>query len=169
MELDRVQRLILSNQYMILETLRPEDADWYAQARQALDDGYELEYGILSQYIAEDQLSTEECVEVHDILNMFSCLHAAYRDIDDKSGIDDAALRFSGFDGNAESKQLAYLRYTCEVKGYRRSFIDALDDLNSHWPMLEEYRNMLREWNRSDDPSDLTREDIRRIMEARQQ
>ena len=100
---------------------------------------------------------------------MFACLQAAFRDLDDKSGIDEAGLRFSGFDGNTAGKQLGYVRYNQEVKGYHWSFVDEMDDLNSHCPMLDGYRSMLREWKRSDDRNELTKEDIRRITQARRE
>ncbi|MFA0674070.1 YfbU family protein, partial [Vibrio sp. 10N.222.51.A6] len=41
MKLDKKERLALVNQFLILEKLYPEEADYYAQHRQAISEGYE--------------------------------------------------------------------------------------------------------------------------------
>ena len=78
MKFSRKERIILCNQYLILEKLYPEDAEDYAQTRKALEHGYALHYSDLAENIYEDELSEQECQEVLDILNMYSFVTSAY-------------------------------------------------------------------------------------------
>ena len=48
MKLDIKERLALSYQLKILEKLYPEDQEYYANHRKAIEDGYELHYRCLS-------------------------------------------------------------------------------------------------------------------------
>lgn len=164
MKLTRVERWILSNQYRILEALDTDEADSYAEVRQALEEGYEAEYEDFAQHISEHEMSEEECREVTDILSMFSTLHYAYEDLEDKSGIEEWRVRFAGFDGNNETRQMAYARYFCESGGGRYTELDRGDGFNSHCPVIDRYRSMLEEWRKSPNPNKLTKVDIVRIV-----
>ena len=70
------QRLILINQYKILEKLCPEDAEVYSQYREILEGGYTLNYNDLLQMISDD-ISEEQLREVLDILDMYRWLYFA--------------------------------------------------------------------------------------------
>ena len=168
MKLSRVERWILSNQYRILEALHPDDADYYANAREAIENGYELHYRSISQYIYDDVMTDEECEEVIDILSMFRALRRTYEALPDKSGIAEQRVTFVGFDGNdkVEGRYLSYARYFCNQEGGRFTEIGRGDDFNSHWPALETYRRMLQAWNVSPDKYNLSQEDIIRITSA---
>ncbi|WP_019677381.1 YfbU family protein [Arsukibacterium perlucidum] len=58
--MDKLKRYELINQLLILEKLYPEEADYYAKNRKALENGYELHYSWLTENIS-DGLSEEEC------------------------------------------------------------------------------------------------------------
>lgn len=166
MEFSRKERIILCNQYLILEKLYPEDAEGYAQTRKALECGYVLHYSDLAQNIYEDELSEQECQEVLDILSMYSFLTFAYKNLKDTEGIDEHCIKFDGFDGNNETIRMGYVRYFIKDLG-RFQELDSSGDFNSHAPRIHRYQKMLREWQLSSDKFKLTKDDIIRITSAR--
>jgi len=165
MELSKQERLILSYQYKILENLYPDEAGTYAQHRKIVEDGYTLNYDEISTHIY-DELSDEECREVLDILDMHHALQASYQALENKEGI---TIRFAGFDGNNETKQMAYTRfYLDELHRFAElTEIAQSPDFNSHRPTLQLYRLMLDQWNQCTDKNNLTREEIERILNVR--
>lgn len=167
-KLTRTERWMLSNQYKILAALYPDDADYFEKAREAIDCGYELHYDWITDYIYDDRdiMTPEESHEVIDILAAFSAIKWSYEALADKSGIDENHIKFRGFSGNDETKQMAYARYFCSTDGGRFTDLDRGDDFNSHFPMLDVYRRVLREWNKSVDKNNLSKEDLIRITSA---
>lgn len=167
MKLSRPERWILVNQYRILEALYPNDAESHAKCREALECGYELHYDLMTTHIfsGEAAMSEDECQEVIDILYMFTVLKRRYEVLEDTSGINEWHIEFKGFDGNNETKQMAYARFLCT--GSDRHF-DELGggDFNSHAPLLQAYRCMATQWRDSADRYSPTREEIIRIIIA---
>lgn len=164
MTLTRMDRLNLSFLLKILEKLYPEEADYYATHRKALEEGYALHYDWLFDNI-HDELSAEDCKEVLDILDMYRAITFSIEKIEDKTDMKSSLLKFSGFDGNTETKQMAYTRYfVYDLDRYKElTYGKDYCDFNSHCPMLDMYRPMLAEWNRSKSKYDLSKEDIIRI------
>jgi len=165
MELSKQERLILSHQYKILENLYPEEAKIYAQHRKIVEDGYALNYEEICTHIY-DELSDGECGEVLDILAMHRDLYHSAQALTDEPKI---AISFHGFDGNNETKQMAYTRfYIDELQMYTElTKIAQSPDYNSHYPILGRYRLMLDEWRDCKDKNNLSREDINRILDVR--
>jgi uncharacterized protein len=164
MELTLKERLLLANQYLILEKLYPNEADRYAQFRKALQNGYVQAYGELTQWFSEDELSTEECRKVMDILDMYRVMRAAHARLSDRAAITEHDVTFPGFDGNNESKHFSYAKYLIEDCGRWEEFKGC--DLNTHSEMMPVYDRMLAAWNQSKDQVELTREDVLRILNA---
>ncbi|MEK7525880.1 MAG: YfbU family protein [Patescibacteria group bacterium] len=171
MKLTKTERWILSNQYRILEALYPHEAASFAEKREALESGYELEYSQMSQHIYDDEdtLSGTECREVIEILSMFRSLNDAYSNLKDKKGVDKMDIQFVGFDGNSpiEVKYLSYARFFCESGGGRFSELRRGNLFNSHHSTLDIYRRMLDEWEKSSKKYELSKEDVLRISKAR--
>jgi uncharacterized protein len=167
MKLSRTERWILSNQYQILALLDRENAEAHNHTREILDCGYELMYEWQIEQVYDDPhiMSTEECREVLEILKMFSSLKSAYEALEDKSAIQDTLLRFSGFSGNDETKQMAFARFFCQS---RNAFaeLDRGDDFNSHFPSLGTYRRQLEEFRKCRDQLNPSRDELVRIAEA---
>ncbi len=164
MNLSIKDRLVLKNQYRILEALNPDEKEFYERASKILEFGFELEYDMLTRNIDSDVVTIQECEEVIDILDMFDALRICYARLEDNSGIDEYQVRFLGFDGNHEAKQLLYARYL--KKDGRFADLENIDS-NSHLRVLPIYRRMLAEWNRSDNKYELSKDDIMRITNAR--
>jgi len=158
MQLTEVQRLILFNQFKILEKLDPENAEEYSQNREILDEGYVREYSRLRLH---QELGALECQEVWDTLKMYAYLQRSYESVEDKTGLGKLAISFPGFSSNHETDQWAYARFIKQHGSWERV---GRDDLDSGAPMLKQYKEMLTRWKASTDPLSLTKEDISRIV-----
>jgi len=80
----------------------------------------------------------------------------------DKTGIDATELSFEGFDGNNEGRHYAYTLFVINDQG--RWAESKKPDLNSHMPMLDRYRSMLKRWRQSADKHQLSKDDVVRII-----
>lgn len=168
MKLSPAERWILSNQFLILEKLDPDNAEDYATMREAIERGYEWDYDTYSPHIYKgtDVTTAEESAEVVEILAMFDSLKQSYNALSDRSAIDEGRIQFHGFDGNTEGKQMAYSRYFCSRGGGAFTDLERGDNFNSHFPTLDRYRRMLAEWKKSPDQLKLSKSDIDRIISA---
>lgn len=168
-KLSKVERLLLSNQYRILEKLYPEDSDYYEVNRKAIEEGFELHYEDCFSLLSNDTLSEDDCSEVIDILQMYRSL--TFSNEEGKYGLDEK-IKFYGFDLNDEyeGKRVIYARY----------FINDLDrfselkygnnyaECNSHYPRMSKYRRMLNVWKSLNKRYDiLTKEEILKIIDVR--
>lgn len=169
MKLSKLDRLIMSNQYRILEKLIPEEAEYYERNRKAIEEGYTLHYEQLTEFLY-DELAEEQCKEVLDILDMYRALTFSFQRLEDKTGIKEYYIKFPGFDGNdeLESKMMGYTRYFInDLNRFDELRDDSrFPDYNSHCKMLGIYRRMLEEWKRSGNKHDLSKEEIIKIINA---
>lgn len=141
------QRLILVNQYKILEKLYPEDAEMYAQYQEILNNGYTLHYGDLTDYMSEP-MKLEEQEFVLNILDLYSTMNlAVYRSKNEK--YKGKTIYFPGFDGNHESKYIGYARFFIfrlnRFEDLKKE--DTYESYNSHGSTLNTYQKMLDYWN----------------------
>lgn len=166
MQLSRTERWILSNQYRILELLDQENAESHRNAREALDDGFEMYYGWLCEHVldGEEVVTEEESKYVIDVLDMFNAMQQAYDDLADRSGIDTVFLTFPGFSANYEGKFLRFARYFCRERNAYESLRKSGDGLDSHMPTDDFYPRMLKAWKQSANTHDLSKADLIRIM-----
>jgi uncharacterized protein len=162
-KLSRKDRWFLSNQFRILSALYPNEAKNYEEYCKIVENGYELHYDWITEYIYDvpDIVTREESLEMLDILDMFRALNYSYKKLDDKTGIDNNAIKFRGFDGNYETKYMAYVRFMIEDE---EKFQESRGEYNSHIPMLNRYRKMLDHWRYSTERFDLTKEEILKII-----
>lgn len=143
MNLDIKERLFLSFQLKILEKLYPEEKEYYANHRKAIEDGYELHYSWITEHLSEG-LTSEKCKLVLDILDMYSVIFRSFKGLENPTKLTKKDIIFQGFDGNKETMFMAYTKYFIEdldrfeeirktTKGY----------YNSHFPMIPKYEKML--------------------------
>ena len=168
MHFSLTERLILANQYRIMELIDPESSDHYGRIQDALRSGYELEYAnLVSGFLqGADAMTAEECREVFDILDTFRVLGRAYDALEDKSDIDEGDIRFAGFDGNHE-KQYGYSHYLREQGKWDELMPHGA--INSHHATMHRYRPMAEAWKQTSRDrryGELTRDDIERIVAA---
>jgi uncharacterized protein YfbU (UPF0304 family) len=164
MQLSRIERWLLSNQFAILAALYPDEAKEYERMKEAVDSGYEFEFERMAQHVYAEGLPEDACKEVLEILSMFDYLKQGYERLSDKSGIDAHDITFIGFDGNNEVSYMGYAEFFC---GQGRFGSLNIQDFNSHCPTIEMYRRMLQAHRESVDKYRLTKDDIVRITTAR--
>jgi uncharacterized protein len=147
-EFSEKDRLFLINQYKILARLSDDDDDvaYFEHCVTILENGYESHYDELG--VIESPMSAEESDEVRNILAMFEVLHDSYEKLDDKSGIEEWTVRFGGFDGNNEGRQLGYVRFLANQGDNYFPDVLTLKDYNSHCPSIDRYRKMLEHLRR---------------------
>lgn len=168
--LTTTERWLLHNQFEILKQLNPDHPDYhenyFENAIEILAQGYEWYYDDFAHHIYTRIFPYSNALEVVNILDMFRALKYSYEELNDPSGIDQSAIEFSGFGGNDETVEMQFTRFMMESMD---SFADLKPEygLNSHVPMLDSYRRMLKVWNVSQDKYNLKREDIIRIATAR--
>ena len=162
--LSKPERLMLANQYLILEKLAGKDkseGEFYAARRRALEAGYTFEYGAAFQHL-DPEMPPEDCEFVYDVLDMYRAFANANRELKKTERLRARDLQFQGFDGNNESRFYCYAQYVMKDLGkYAES-----KPVNSHAPRAHVYRAMLERWQQSADKQQLTRADIDRILGA---
>ncbi len=136
--------------FKILKNQGDEDYD-YDNMIKALQYGYVLHYEDVFSCLYDEELSKEDCKEVLDILEMYRGIIYSYHKLKngvEKGTLTDDDVRFKGFDGNIEMKQMSYATYFI-VDLNRYNEIQELSNnyYNSHFPMLPTYRTMLEIWN----------------------
>lgn len=157
MELSKKDRLILVNQYRILQKLSTEGyeiAD-YETKITALLNGFTLHYEDLFVEFSENELSKEESRYVLDVLELYRGIVFSYIRLCGENAVSkltDDDVAFPGFDGNDETKYLAYARYFIEdlgrydeLKQYRAAW-----DYDSHMNTTYRYEAMLKEFQKID-------------------
>jgi uncharacterized protein YfbU (UPF0304 family) len=163
------ERLFLVLQLRILQAVCPEEKDILDRRIVMLQSGYELDYPDLIS-LFDNGLSRRACIEVIDILEMHSELFWSLQKLKSKSGIKESDIWFRGFDGNNELRQKNYTEYFLFTLGRYQSLHTQVkkNDCDSHWPMLDTYRNMLRIFNSRKHPSSpLSAEDMKAILAAK--
>jgi uncharacterized protein len=108
--LSKVERLMLANQLRILERLDSENADEYRKNLDIILHGYTIQYEDVLSGIY-DEMSVEECRYVYDVLDLYRVLIRSYDELKDKEGLTSDDVKFRGFDGNNESKRLAFAEH----------------------------------------------------------
>ena len=163
MQLTKVERLLLANQYLILSKLDPQDES-HTRMVKALEHGYEAAIQEALSKRIFDGLPEEECHVVQDALELYGTIQRSYDALEDKAGIEEHRVEFSGFDGNHETAHMAYAKYLLEKEGRYPYLRLARGWANSHTEMLGRYRRQIAVWKSMDEKRELTREDIASIL-----
>lgn len=156
-----VERLILMNQYRILEKLYPED-DECAGFIKALRSGFTEFYPEL-----EEEVPTEICEEVVAVLTMYRAIERAVESLPAEDPLRrNYNARFEGFYANDAEAHFSYAQYLINRRGYWDEFKGR--DLNGLRD-VEKYRAMLAVWDSIEDAAKykLSRDDLERILNAR--
>jgi uncharacterized protein YfbU (UPF0304 family) len=143
MKLSRVERIILVNQFTILNKLSPGS---YDAELQALYGNFELELDSMFQGISDKSVSMEICRDVRAILAMYSYLRASYDKLPDNSEIGKLDVTFPGFDQDTEEDQWCLANY---LFGLNQQYTNVKPaHLNSAVPYLPRYRRMLERYEK---------------------
>lgn len=167
MTLSKFEKVILMNQYDILEKLS-KDKDtkkWYSEKREVIKKGYPLELDSIFDSMEEPK-SENDCREVRDILSMFNDIQYSYTNLKGNINITKDEITFKGFDINFEEVQYGYAVFRLEKDD---KFVPIKHpDLNSHESMLNRYRKMHSIWKNipNREPGNLDENQIRQILSA---
>lgn len=164
-KLSDVERLLLANQYRILEQLLPEEG--YEHAREIVVNGYEGDYHSLFNELMSP-VPEDVCEEVIQVFELHRRLHLSYRDMPeaDRDGIDPNSIRFRGFDGNHEGRHMDYAQFRLGETGMWDELHSRDGFYNSHSPMLPRYRAMMAAVKRMAPGSlrDLTTHELKEVL-----
>jgi uncharacterized protein YfbU (UPF0304 family) len=124
------ERLSLVLQLRTLAAVEDEDNKKHLNAHiEALTSGYEFHYSELTNEFSNG-FSRRACLEVLDILEMYSELLWGYEELPEKEELKREDIAFPGFDGNYETRQMSYAQYflfdltEAKVKGLWIVFIN---------------------------------------------
>ena len=163
MEFTKKERVLLINQYRILASLNKDDEEHYSELIAILENGYEIFYSMVDEWISDD-MPEEEGRFVLDILDF-------YRIVEDISRLIEHAFSiFRGFDGNNESEYMSFARFLINQQGKfseQQDYLRKNDNLNSHMPLVQTYKAMLRKWEEMDKRMSLSVDEAISILDAR--
>ncbi|WP_348700310.1 YfbU family protein [Duganella fentianensis] len=162
-KLTDAERLILANQYQILERLEGDES--YGRLAKNLRDGHEFLYREVLSWISPemDKATTRF---VLDALSLYQTLHSSWLRLGSPAEIKESDVQWPGFDGNNEG---ALYGFTSALAADRR-YVEQLGEhgVNSHSEMESTYRKMIGKWKELGEPrSPLTIEQISEIIAAR--
>lgn len=149
-KLTRKDRAMFIYLFKILKNQGDDDYD-YDNMIKALQNGFQNHYSDVFECLYDEELSAEECREVLEILEMYRGITYSYnalKEVGQQGKLTDKDIRFKGFDGNNETKQMSYACYfIIDLDRYEEIENLANGYYNSHYPMLSKYRQMLSMWN----------------------
>lgn len=166
MQFTKKERLNLINQYKILSKLYPEDLEHYDELREILEDGYEIFYSQVSEWVSQD-MPKKEGKFVLDVLDLYRAIEDYKRISKDQKVIDNYYSYFRGFDGNNEGKHMQFARFLIHKQNKfseQKDYLRKNDNLNSHTPMISTYEKMLSKWIDKGRPWNLNAQDIDDIL-----
>jgi uncharacterized protein len=162
------RRLVLANQYAILSHLDRDNADYWDNAVRKAVEGWpvdDLPYVDQVRSYLRNALTREDQHFVLDALNVFELIQDGL-----KRGFEPASTnaitKFPGFDGNKETKLLAYARYAVQEEKRFESIELMSHDFNSHAPMAEMYQRMIRVWEQQGRPIQINRDLFQNLIDA---
>lgn len=165
MKLSVKERLQLSFQLRILEKLYPDEQEYYANHRKAIEDGYQLHYDWITENLSEG-LTKDECKFVLEVLSMYSSLYFHVSNLKD-SDLTIELVKFPGFDGNNETMFMAYTKYFIEDLDRFREIKESTSGYyNSHMRMIPSYKKMLLKWKefKIGNTYELTEKNIKELL-----
>ncbi len=166
MEFTRKERLSLINQYKILSKLYPDDSEHYEELREILEDGYEVFYSQVDEWISQD-MPKDEGKFVLEILDLYRSIEDYKRISKDEAISEHHYSYFMGFDGNNEGQYMQFARFLINKQdkfSEQKDYLRKNDNLNSHMPMVNTYKKMLAKWGLLGKPWTLNNEHIMQIL-----
>ncbi|EKO3616801.1 YfbU family protein [Vibrio metschnikovii] len=166
MEMTNAQRLILSNQYVLMSQLDPANAEQYKRLQTIIERGYELQMTELNKEFGA--ISEAQCREVIDVMEMYHAMQESYKMLDSKlsSDVDARRLNFLGYDSASEAQLVNYVRFLINTDGLYPQFERGEHHFNSQVAMGEKYRRMLTTWRNCPRQYHLSANELNKIINA---
>ena len=169
--LTKLERYFLSNQLRILEALYPDEANSLSVRRESIENGYEMLYTWDMDFIydGDDKMTRAECSEVWNTMDMFDAISRAVTSHGVEAVENNHFAKFRGYDGNNESKFMAFAAFTVE-RLQRFTYLPGAEqgNWNSHIPTRDTYKRMFEEWQKIPEQHrfDLTKEQLNTVVNA---
>ncbi|MCR5554274.1 MAG: YfbU family protein [Bacteroidales bacterium] len=160
--LSLTERLILQNQYLILEKLYPNEG--YAMKRKIVENGYKSHYYELFLSLTDKEMQEKDCKFVLDVLDMYKAIINSNNKLGENSL---EGIYFHGFDGNNESDLLGYAEFfVFDLDRYRSIQEISGRSFNSNSEMRQKYEKMLDKWDsfKENNNSPLTKEQLEELL-----
>jgi uncharacterized protein YfbU (UPF0304 family) len=145
--LSKFERLSLINQFTILSQLRPDNEAEYANNIEALVGGYQEAYEIIAEYLSET-VDFQISDEVLEILTFYRAVTFSLYKLNKSHNEIDEKFKFTGFDGNEESKHYSFSNYFIFTLNRFEELRNGEEfSLNSHgFPSLDTYKTYIKKW-----------------------
>lgn len=163
-KLSDVERLMLSNQYQILDLLKPGQG--YGEISEQLRNGHERLYSQIFDSF-EPIFPRKDASHVYDVLDMYRALGNSRFQLPetDQADFAESDMVFPGYDGNNESDHLSFSHALAVNGKWQESFPDGVG-INSHSQQIEVYERMLAVWRGMDKSFNLTKDQMKEILAA---
>ena len=169
MELSKMARVFLINQYEILKRLDGENSSYYAELIEILKHGYEIFYNEIDRWVSDD-MPLEKCKFVLDLLDIYAYAEGYKASHPDDKDVNYHQLSyFHGFDGNTEAEYLSFTRFLIHKQGKypeQLKYKQKTDDFNSHVSVLDRYNKMVEKWKKMGKTHIITKENLLEIFDA---
>lgn len=175
MELTRIERVLLINQYEILKRLDEGEERHHEQQIDILRNGYKTFYSELAEWVSDD-MSLDASKLVIDVLTLYAWIERYKEDHPDDKDIETHSWSsFMGFDGNNESEYMGFAQFLVEKQGKfgeQRAQLET-DGFNSHTESVRKYVRMIEAWkcilDKHGDVHDryvLAQDEVREILDS---
>lgn len=165
---DLFKRLVLINQYTILSHVDREGREEWERAAAKVRRHWPVDElpGVPELLSARRDPFTEGDRDfVYGVLAMYEALQHAENESVVRA--DGQGALFDGFDGNGETKHMAYTRSLVHDEGKWEHLRTSNKDFNAHHPTLEIYGRMLKAWDSQGRPFILTADQYAALLAAR--
>lgn len=168
MNLSTLERLLLAQNFRILAAIEPQEKAHYERMERIVTSGYEALYSELFSSLDLDTVPVEDSEFVYDVLDMYVAIDDAVKEfnisLDDR---DNLALRFSGFDGNNESRLLSFASFVAREEGsVYAMFLRNGRFPNSHGPTRARHERMLEAYRQREGGEGLSVTDLEALKQA---
>lgn len=156
-------RLMLANQYRILEGIYPKEAARYAACRKIVEIGFTGQYDRLIGSMSSE-MSPDDGELVAKVLELYRALHQSFGQLRDREGLDSQRIQFCGFDRQTEAPLMQLAQHL--VPEIERSSAFQHCFFESREPMAARYRRMLSIWAGLGHRATLSKQEIQAILAA---
>ncbi len=164
--LTKTERLVLINQFLIMEKLglKGPGEDTYRRNRIILEGGYAYHYYEIFEHLSEE-LEISACNEVREILRVYNALNFSYNALPDKSGINSVNLRFVDYDNNQEFREMRYI-LDCEDNLDEPLLTTVIKNRRGGTgeQLTRYYRKMIAKWKAFNESYRLSEDQIKEIL-----
>lgn len=166
MELTKIERQMLWNQFKILEKEDPKEKKEYIINQKILEKGFKEDYNLVFNNLS-DEVPEEISQRVMHVLNMYLNLKTSFEKLEDKQDISSKDIEFKGFDGNDEYQHVAYVNFLLIDLNRYKPLQKEHSDYSNEVSTIRKYKRMLEKLEAvNEDYGELSADSIKYIIKA---